>query len=130
MELRNPGLGIGVLANVVWLVTGSHSACLGASAAIMGLCGMFLVLYPWNGVRLLWDDLEVALITRSWTGELPGCVVVLLYLAFDVWGAIAHPNTGIGYVGHIIGGLAGVGLAIVLVRCGWLSPDPGEQMLV
>src|SRR5215207_6421198 len=39
-------LGIGVLEGLAWLAVGAGSAVLGASGAIMGICGMFLVLYP------------------------------------------------------------------------------------
>jgi membrane associated rhomboid family serine protease len=123
-------LGIGVLKNLVWLVVGGGQPCLGASAAIMGMCGMFLVLYPFNSVKIFWDELEVAVLTRSWTGELPGCVLVLLYLAFDVWGALFKQHTGIGYLGHVIGGFAGVGLAIILLKTYKLTPDVGEQTLL
>ncbi len=122
-------LGIGVLENLVWLVAG-ESACLGASAAIMGMCGMFLVLYPRNDVRVFWDEGNVALFTRSWTSEIPGWAIVLLYLAFDLWGALLDRKAGIGYVSHLIGALLGIALAIVLLKGGWLTPDRGEQTLL
>jgi membrane associated rhomboid family serine protease len=123
-------LGIGILTGVAWLVAGHGDALLGASGAIMGMCGMFLVLYPLNGVKVFWDEFEFALIARSWTGELPGWLVVLLYLAFDIWGMIADRNGGIAYISHVVGGLAGVALAITLLKIGWLTPDVGEQTLL
>jgi membrane associated rhomboid family serine protease len=124
-------LGIGVLEGVAWLAVSREAAGLGASAAIMGLCGMFLVLYPLNGVRVFWgEEWEIALLTRSWTGELPGWAFVLLYLAFDVWGALFDRHAGIGYVSHVVGGMLGVGLAVVLLKAGWLTPDRGEQTLL
>jgi membrane associated rhomboid family serine protease len=123
-------LGIGALVNAGWLVLGHGQACLGASAAIMALCGMFLVLYPRNGVRVFWDEFEIAFITRSWTGELPGWAVVLLYLAFDLWGALTDGTSGIGYMSHIAGAVLGAGLAVVLLKAGWLAPDRGEQTLL
>jgi membrane associated rhomboid family serine protease len=124
-------LGIGVVENTFWLVVMEHEpACLGASAAIMGLCGMFLVLYPRNGVKVFWDEMEIAWIIGSWTGEIPGWVMVLLYLAFDVWGAIFDRAAGIGYLSHIVGGSLGVALAIGLLLSGWLTPDLGEQTLL
>ncbi len=123
-------LGIGTLANLVWLVAGPGEACLGASAAIMGLCGMFLVLYPRNCVRVFWDDLPIAWASRSWITEIPGWVVVLLYLTFDVWGAIFDRKAGIGYISHIVGLLLGTGLAVALLNSGWLRPDLGEQTLL
>src|SRR5262245_39332276 len=123
-------LGIGVIVNLVWLGTGHGAACVGASGAIMGLCGMFLVLYPRNGVSVFWDELDIAVLTRRFTGEIPGWAIVLLYLAFDVWGALFDRNSNIGYVSHIVGGLLGIVLAIVLLKGGWLTPDRGEQTLL
>lgn len=122
--------GIGVLEGLVWLAFGGGDACLGASAAIMSLCGMFLVLYPFNNVQVLWDEWEIAFILRSWTSEIPGWAAVLLYLAFDIWGAIFYRGASIGYVSHIVGLLLGLALAIVLLRSGWLKPDRGEQTLL
>src|SRR5262249_12379825 len=79
-KLGHPGflisyLGIGVLANLLWLAVGRGDACLGASAAIMGMCGMFMVLYPLNAVHVYWDEIEIALLTRSWAWEFPGWAV-------------------------------------------------------
>jgi membrane associated rhomboid family serine protease len=123
-------LGIGILENTIWLILGIGSACLGASAAIMGMCGMFLVLYPLNGVFLLWEDFRIMLLLRSWSGELPGWMMVLLYVAYDIWGAIAAPESPVGHVAHLIGAAAGVGLACILLQTEVLTPDPGEQTLL
>jgi membrane associated rhomboid family serine protease len=122
--------GIGVLESVVWLATGSGPAALGASAAIMGLCGMFLVLYPLNSVQLFWDDFGLMLLSRSWSGDLPGWAVIVIFFAFDLWGALFHRDVGVGYVSHLVGGLTGVVLAIVLLKTRWLTPDRGEQTLL
>jgi hypothetical protein len=88
------------------------------------------LLYPRNGVSVLWDEFEIALIARSWTGELPGFLVVLLYLVFDLWGALTDRSSGIGYGCHIAGALFGIGLAVVLLKAGWLAPERGEQTLL
>jgi membrane associated rhomboid family serine protease len=112
------------------LLLGAGEACLGASAAIMGLCGMFLVLYPRNGVTVYWDEFEVAWFTRQWSGEIPGWATVLLFLAFDVCGAIFDPDSPIGHMGHIVGGLTGMGLAVALLKGDWLTADRGEQTLL
>jgi membrane associated rhomboid family serine protease len=122
--------GIGVLESLVWLLVGPGDATLGASAAIMGLCGMFLVLYPRNGVRVFWDEYPLAVVSRSWTGEVPGWALVLLYVAFDVWGAIFARESNIGYLSHITGAVAGIALAVVLLMGQWVTPDRGEQTLL
>jgi membrane associated rhomboid family serine protease len=121
-------LAIGVVVNLLWLAIGPGMACLGASGAIMGMCGMFLVLYPRNMVNVLWDDeWEIAWITRSWIAEIPGWIVVLLFMAFDLWGAVTNPNGGIGYISHLAGAALGILLAIALLKAEWLTPDRGEQ---
>jgi membrane associated rhomboid family serine protease len=123
-------LGIGAAESVVWLFVGRGQACLGASAAIMGMCGMFLVLYPRNRVTVFWDDWGIAWLSRSWTAEVPGWGVVVLYLAFDAWGALFHRDEGVGYVSHLVGAALGVGLAVALLKTGCLRPGPGEQTLL
>ncbi len=123
-------LGIGALEGLVWLVVSTSPACLGASAAIMGLCGMFFVLYPLNTVTIFWDEWEIAWLTRSWTAEMPGWGVVLLYFAFDAWGALFDSDANIGYVSHIVGCLLGAGWAALLLRMRWLRADLGEQTLL
>jgi membrane associated rhomboid family serine protease len=123
-------LAIGVLVDLVWLVIGPGSACLGASGAIMGMCGMFLVLYPRNDVKVFWNEWQFALVSNSWTGEIPGWAIVLIFLGFDVWGALVDRNSGIGYLSHVVGGVTGVVLAVAVLKTRWLTPDRGEQTLL
>jgi membrane associated rhomboid family serine protease len=123
-------LGIGALVGAGWLALGTGSACVGASGAIMGVCGMFLVLYPRNEVNLFWDEFELMILTRSFTGTMPGWVLVGLFLAFDIWGALFARDSGIAYISHVIGGLTGVALAITLLKSKFLTPDRGEQTLL
>jgi membrane associated rhomboid family serine protease len=122
-------LGIGVLAGALWLALGGGS-CLGASGAIMGMCGMFLVLYPRNDVTLVWGEFGFLSFVGSFADEVPGWVFVCLYLAFDVWGALFERNSGVAYVSHIVGGLTGAALAITLLKTEFLTPDRGEQTLL
>jgi len=120
-------LGIGAIESAIWLAVGTREPCLGASAAIMGVCGMFLVLYPRNEVTV-WDEL-LLWAPRDWPG-LSGWAVVLIYVVFDVWGALFHRDDGIGYVAHIIGFVVGVSLAIGLLKAGFLKTAVGEQTLL
>jgi membrane associated rhomboid family serine protease len=96
----------------------------------MGLCGMFFVLYPLNTIRVFWDDFEVAVLLRTFTSEIPGWIVVLIYLGFDLWGTVFDRHSGVGYLSHLIGGLMGASLAVVLLKSEWLYPDTGEQTLL
>lgn len=121
---------IGVVVNLVWWLLGGGPALVGASAAIMGMCGMFLVLYPRNSVTILWDDLLMIWATRGWTIELPGWVVVICYFVFDLWGVVFHPDSEVGHLYHVIGAILGFGLALALLGAGWLTADTGEQTLL
>jgi membrane associated rhomboid family serine protease len=125
-------LGIGSCQGLIWLVIGSGGAeaLVGASAAIMGLCGAFLVLYPLNDVTLLWTEFEWMFLWRDWTGQIPGWVLVLLFAAFDFWGAIFDRDSPVAYVCHLIGGMLGFLITLALVYNAWLTPDRGEQDLL
>ena len=120
-------LGIGALESAMSLAVGPARPSLGASAAIMGVCGMFFVLYPRNEVTV-WDE-WLMWAQRDWPG-LSGWIVVLLYVAFDVWGAVSHRDAGVGYLSHVIGFLLGVGIAVGMLWRGWLKTDVGEQTLL
>jgi membrane associated rhomboid family serine protease len=121
-------LGIGALESAAWLALGPNIPCLGASAAIMGICGMFLILYPRNEVAV-WDDL-LMFMQQEWTTGFSGWMVVLLYVAFDIWGAMFQRDSGVGYVAHIIGFMLGVSIAIGLLKLKWFKTELGEQTLL
>ena len=121
-------LGIGALESAVWLAIGPRNPCLGASAAIMGVCGMFLILYPRNEVAV-WDEWLMG-IQGDWTFGVSGWVIVLVYVAFDVWGSLFDRHSGVAYLAHILGFMLGVGLTIGLIRLRWLKTAVGEQTLV
>jgi membrane associated rhomboid family serine protease len=120
--------GIGALESLVWLIAGPDVPCLGASAAIMGVCGMFLILYPRNEVAV-WDE-WLAWMQGDWAPSLAGWVVVLGYVAFDVWGSLFQRHSGVAYSAHVVGFLLGVGLAVGLLRARWLRTAIGEQTLL
>ena len=124
-------LGIGFAVSLAWLAIDSGPAVLGASGAIMGICGMFLVLYPRNEVDMFWgDNLLFSMLMRDWSGGLPGWGVVGLYIAFDIWGAVRSPDGGVAHLSHLAGAFLGIGLAIALLKTGYLEPDVGEQTLL
>jgi membrane associated rhomboid family serine protease len=121
-------LVLGLAAAVGWLVLGHGKGMVGASGAVMGLCGVFLVLYPRNDVAM-WDELFA-----WWQGEfiprIPGIAFVGLYLAFDVWDMCFNRHEPVAFAAHVVGGLTGIGLAIGMLVAGWVEPDEGEQTLL
>jgi membrane associated rhomboid family serine protease len=97
----------------------------GASGAIMGLAGMFFVLYPFNELAIHSPD------TYIWSGDawrMPSWVFVLLYMILDLFGTL-QKGGGIAYAAHLAGEITGVALAIGLVQLGWVTSDRGEQNL-
>ncbi len=82
---------------------------LGASGAIAGVMGMYLIWFPHNRVRVL---------VLRFVTEMPAFVVIGLWIAiqlFEGYGALGSVGSsgGVAYLAHIGGALAGVGAALM-----------------
>jgi membrane associated rhomboid family serine protease len=100
----------------------------GASGAINGVVGMFVVWYLLNEISCwyaFWffgtGDGGVIQVSSGW--------MVLFWLAFDVWGAFAGSD-GIGYAAHVAGFVVGFATAVALLKLGWIVMDRGERSLL
>lgn len=113
------GLAAG-LAQVAWA---PHSLvpCLGASGAIAGCLGAYLVKYPRNPVRVIVIRTVMAL---------PAWVVLGAWIAMQVIstaeGSRAADQTGVAYMAHIGGFLTGIVL-VFLLGIGRQGPMPREE---
>jgi membrane associated rhomboid family serine protease len=116
-----------VLTGAAWLGLGGGQAMVGASGAITGLCGMYLVLYPRNDVTV-WVD-EVFPFVPLWLSEISGVWVVILFVVWDVVGVIWLRDEPVAFVSHLAGALAGFGVASGLVLSGWVRSGKGEENL-
>jgi membrane associated rhomboid family serine protease len=119
-------LGAGVMESLAWIAVGPKSPCLGASGAIMGIVGAFLMLYPKNNVSVGWALSGVDLAEF----ELPAMWVIAAYFAFDVWGLISEGNSGVAYLAHVVGFLVGAGMTAALLWFKWTEMDDQEQSLL
>lgn len=82
----------------------------GASGAIMGMVGMYLVFFPENSIScILWFVVPLARFNVS------GYWLILVWFAFDIMGAM-YGGGGVAYFAHIGGFLTGFGLAILLLK--------------
>jgi membrane associated rhomboid family serine protease len=117
---------IGILENVLWLGIGGGRSCLGASAAIMGIVGLFLVFYPRNDIKMVWwfygIEVDHYYISAIW--------IILLYVAMDLIGAIWFGNAGIGFVSHLAGALMGFLIGIIALKQEWIEPVYEEENLL
>ncbi len=100
------------------------SPVLGASGAINGLVGFYLIYYPVNNISMFYF-----IFYRSGTVELSSFWMVLLWMAFDIWGA-ANGGEGVGYFAHLAGFAAGAGVALLVHSMQWIEPGSHERTLL
>ncbi len=116
-------VGLGVIVAMSHLMI-SRDPALGASAAINGIIGMYLVFFPENSIScFFW------LLYRPITFSVSGYWMILLWFAFDIWGAL-RGGQGVGYVAHVEGFMAGFGLAILMLKRGWVVMQRDEKSLL
>jgi membrane associated rhomboid family serine protease len=96
----------------------------GASGAIMGLTGAFLVYYPRNEVTL-------AHVMSPWYGTfaLPSWAVIAAWFAYDLL-SFASGGMGLGYVAHVVGFAFGFGVAWLLAQQQIIKPTSDELTLL
>lgn len=114
-----------VFAGLGWMLLGKGMPMIGASGAIMGVAGMFFVLYPFNELAIHSPD------TYLWSGDawrMPSWVFVLIYMCLDLWGTLRN-GAGIAYAAHLAGEIGGMALAIGLIQMRWVESDRGEKNL-
>lgn len=101
-------VGLGLIAGLAHMLFDGDLA-LGASGAINGIVGMYLVWYPLNQIRVL-----VMLGVHMRRVYVLGYWLILLWFVFDIYGAIGQER-GVAHFAHIGGFVGGVGLAAFLV---------------
>jgi len=118
----------GVAAGVVHLL-GTRSAVVGASGALYGVIGMYLVLFYQNDVTCLFGLwFIVPLYVRSFT--VSGIWLILARLAWDILGALAPGNSNVAYLAHLGGFGTGFAVALLLCAKGWIVMERYEKSLV
>ena len=127
-----PILAVGAAAAHVASMTGKAPApMLGASGAIMGLAGMYLVLFPLHKVHMIiwfrWVMMfGVPLSFKIWS--MRGFWVVLFYIAFDVFYTAIGVDDGTAHWAHLGGFGVGVAAGLVML-CARLINARGADLL-
>jgi membrane associated rhomboid family serine protease len=106
-------IGAGLIADTIHNLCDGQPA-IGASGAINGIIGFYLVLYPINIV-----DCFYWIFFRAGSVEVTGYWLVILWFLGDAWGAFIGSNTGPAYWAHLGGLAAGIGLGILFETRGW-----------
>ncbi|MFT5515398.1 MAG: membrane associated rhomboid family serine protease [Rhodothermales bacterium] len=102
--------GLAATAAQVAISPSSVIPTLGASGAISGVLGAYLVLFPRNKVNALFF---------IWVISVPAIVAIGLWIGFQLfsgWGSLVGPQEGggVAYAAHIGGFIAGALMAIVM----------------
>ena len=119
-------LCLGILAGLAWLALGQGPAALGASGAIMGLVGLFLIFFPRNDVQVFYWFLYI----RPGTFCISSAWVIMFYVVGDLFGTIFDSSGGVAYIAHLAGTAAGVAMGIGLLKLGLVESADDEQNLL
>jgi len=109
---------IASLAHKASAAAGMPMPALGASGAVMGLAGMYVVLFPIQKVHMVawwrWGLWRGFKLSRK-VFAVSGIFVVLFYISFDVLFTILAVETGTAHWAHLGGLIAGIFLGIILL---------------
>jgi len=116
-------VGLGIVAGIVHLIC-SGMPCVGASGAINGIVGMFLVFYPANSVRCVFS-----ILVYTWKFRVRSGWFILFWLMFDIYGA-STGESRIAYWAHLGGIAAGTMLALMMLKLRWVGLEASDRTLL
>jgi len=117
---------LGALAGLCFLPFLGGRSLVGASGGIMGIVGLFVVMFPRNDVEVLyWFGWLWAGMTR-----VSAYAVVLFFVVGDLIGVLIDRQGAVAYVAHLGGALGGFVLGVTLVKLGVLRSTRYEENLL
>jgi membrane associated rhomboid family serine protease len=119
-------VGLGLAAGISHLLF-SGAPAVGASGAINGLVGMYLVFFPENSISCFFC--WIFLPHRPIWFSVRSFWMILLWFAFDIFGAMCGEQ-GVAYFAHIGGFVAGFGLAILLLKTRRVAMERHERSIL
>jgi membrane associated rhomboid family serine protease len=122
-------IGLGFIAGISQVIFAGGSG-IGASGAINGIMGMFLVFFPQNEIACYFIFFFPLLI-RPYCKEL--CMssywMILFWLAFDIWGVIKGGGR-VAYFAHVGGFAAGFCIAVLMLKLKMVTMERYEKSLL
>ena len=67
---------------------------------------------------------------RAWHRSVSSYWLVLLWAGFDIVGLIGDGEPQVEYVAHLVGLVAGLTLAVAMLKTGWVKMERGERSLL
>jgi membrane associated rhomboid family serine protease len=119
--------GLGLISGLVAHLLDPRPAA-GASGAINGIVGVFLVWYLLNEISC-WYGYWVFGAGNAGLFGVSSYWIVLLWLVFDVWG-LFWGRDNVGYVAHLAGLVAGVLTGVLLLVSRAVEMEEGERSLL
>lgn len=116
-------LAFGLIAGISHLIF-QDGAVVGASGAIYGVVGMFLIFFPENNITCY---SMAFLLPLEYT--LSSIWVILMWVGFDIWGA-SKGGGMVAYFAHLGGFAGGVAVAIYLLKSGKIAMERYERSLL
>jgi len=125
---------LGVLAGLAQMAAIADeplAPMLGASGAVMGLAGMYLVFFPTHKVHMVfwwrWGLLGRFQLNLN-LFAVRGFWVVLFYIGFDVLYTVLQAEDGVAHWAHLGGFLAGAALALLLLVSRLVNARGGDVL--
>ena len=115
---------LGVTAGIVHLLV-SRGSVVGASGAIGGIVGMYLVFFYQNDITCVFVFLplvRVFAVSSVW--------MILLWMCWNVIGALIPGSSNVAYFAHLGGFAGGFGIALLMCRQGWITMEKYERSLL
>lgn len=122
-------LVLGAMAGIAHIVF-VGGPLIGASGAINGIVGMYLVFFPLNNIDclfLFFIPLMVRPIAKTFT--VSSYWMILLWFVFDIWGAMKGGGR-VAYFAHLGGFASGVVLAVIMLKAKWIAMESYEKSLL
>jgi len=100
---------------------------LGASGAINGVVGMFLVFFPENEISCLW----IWCFPFGRRFSVSSYWMIAIWFLFDILGAMFLAKTvGVAYFAHLGGFASGFAIAVVMLKMKWITMETYEKSLL
>lgn len=115
-------LTLGILAAMTHNIM-DGSPAIGASGAINGVVGAFFIFYPINTITCFYF-----FVFRGGTFTLSSMYMILIWLAFDIWGA-SSGGGGVAYWAHIGGFIAGAVIAVLAIKLNFVKVESYERSI-